>query len=232
MTAHHLSISGLGLAQKCAYSYRPDVPRGEDKAGARAIVGTIVHTLAEAHVAGRAHSEMDGFDPELVSEAIGIYGGPLRSFLNSKKWDACEIGLEYDATSDTAERCLRRGEPGYLNVPPMHLRGTLDLLSVKSVEAEIYDIKTGKHVDNYEQLYGQAVAVSRKYKVDTVRVAYLYARKTKCEPSAVEVLDRDSLDYQAGRITRLLKKLPIAEPVRGDWCWVCRSKADCPAWGV
>jgi hypothetical protein len=65
-----------------------------------------------------------------------------------------------------------------------------------------------------------------------VRVGYLYGRKTKCDPPELETLDADRLDHEAGRIARLLRKLPMAEPNPGDHCHFCEAKPGCKAYGA
>lgn len=230
MRAHRLTMSKTWLADLCAHGFRMDVPIVVRPPGRPAQVGSAFHSLAEAHVKGTAaHGQAD--DPTIVADALALYNGPVRGFLDSRPWTGCEIGLEYDSATDTAKACPRRGEPGYEDVAAMALRGTLDLVHVDGDEAWVVDLKTGKKENSQaSQLYAQAVAVSRFYGVSTVRVAFVYARKTKCDPPQWEALDADRLDEEAGRIARVLRKLPMAEPNRGDWCWRCDAREQCAAW--
>lgn len=115
----------------------------------------------------------------------------------------------------------------------MVLPGTLDLVLVSDGRARVYDVKTGRMPADREQLYAQASAVSRLYGVETVEVAYARALKTKLQADDVETLDADRLDEEAGRIARVLRKLPTAEPVPSDdACWRCSARGACPAFGA
>jgi len=221
-------MSKIDLAHLCQYGFRPDVERFPRAPGDAALIGTDFHALAEHHVKGTQ-------PPMVREEARRLYESPVKAFLDSVKWTACEIGLEYDAENDTARPCVRRGEPGYEDVGPMALRGTLDLVRVYTVDgvdvADVIDLKTGKK-DNCktDQLYAQAVAVSRSFGIRKLRIAFAYVRKTKFDPPVFEELDEDRLDEEAGRISRTLRRLPMAEPNRGDWCWRCDARPACPAW--
>jgi hypothetical protein len=223
-------MSKAALAFACSYGFRMDVPVVERPAGRPAQVGSCFHKLAECRVKGvnvAAHAD----DPSIVADALALYKSPIQAFLDSRPWTACEIGLEYDAASDTAIACPRRGDEGYESVEPMRLRGTLDLAHVDGDTADVVDLKTGQKQNSHaEQLYVQAVAVSRFYNVKKVRVAFAYARKTKFDAPVFEELDEDRLDYEADRIARVLRQLPMAEPNRGDHCWTCDARQQCPAW--
>lgn len=228
MKAHRLSMSRLSLAHKCSYSFRPDVPAPPRTAGRAAQLGSLVHTLAEAKVTGRSSAE--DVDADLLSEAMQIATGPLDQFLSSLPWTACEKGFRYDAANDVCVEGPRRGEPGYETIGSTSLPGTLDLIHVDGSRALVVDIKTGKPPKDSEQLYGQAVAVSRFYKLNEVRIQYARALKTKLDLLNDEVLDADRLDAEAGRISGLLRRLPTAAPNRGEHCWVCDARSWCPEW--
>lgn len=223
-------MSKAWLAHICSHGFRMDVPVVHRPPGRPAQVGSCFHTLAECHVKGRkveAHAD----DLTIVAEALTLYQGPIRGFLDSKPWTACELGLEYNAATDTSKPCPRRGEEGYEDVGPLSLRGTLDLVHVDGDVATVVDLKTGKKENSTpDQLYAQAVAVSRFYGVKRVRVGFAYVRKTKFDEPVYEELDEDRLDLEAGRIARTLRRLPMAEPVRGDWCWRCDAREQCSAW--
>lgn len=240
MTAHRLSMSRYPTALSCSYWARSDVACVERPSGREARIGTLVHKAAEEHVkrgstAATQHLEVERStghaDAAEVDVAKSVYLGPLSEYLDGQDWTACELGLRYDAATDAATAGPRRGEPGYDDVPAMVLPGTLDLVLVDGDRADVIDLKTGKKQHAHvEQLYAQAVAVSRHYRVRTVRVGFLFARKTKCVEPEWEALDEDRLDEEAGRIARTLRRLPLAEPVRGDWCWYCGARDACPAW--
>jgi hypothetical protein len=221
-------MSKLSLAHKCLYGFRGDVEVNPRPVGRAAQLGSLVHTLAEATVKGRSFAE--DVDATLLSEAMQIATGPLDDFLKSRKWTACEQGYRYDAANDVSVEGPRRGDPGYDDVGLRVLAGTIDLVSVDGTEALVVDVKTGKPPEDAEQLYGQAVAVARHYKLTQVRIQYARALKTKLDILNDEVLDTDRLDVEAGRIAGLLRRLPTAEPVRGDHCWKCDARSTCPEW--
>lgn len=236
MSSHRLSMSRMSLALACSYSFRPDAEVHERVVGRPARLGSAVHLLAECRVNSTALDYaaiglgLTEADVDIKREAESIADGPLQELLDKYPWTACEIGLRYDASRDRAAIGPRRGELGYGDVPTMTLPGTLDLVVVDGDRALVVDIKTGKVPQDSEQLYAQAVAVSRMYGANQVEIGYAMARKTKCEIAAKETLTADDLDAHAGRIAKLLRRLPMAEPVTGKYCWRCDARPACPAW--
>lgn len=233
MKAHHLSMSRAALAHACSWSFRADAPQHPRPSGAPARIGGGTHKCMDRYV---NHSEVltdiPGLAPEEAAEALAFFSAPVRSFLDSIPWTACEIGLRYDTRTDSTTLGPRRGEPNYDDIGPSIIPGTLDLVSVEPDCVTVVDLKTGKHVADKEQLYVQAVAAARHYDVPNARVAYVYARKTKCDPPEWEKLDADALDAHAGRLSRLMRRLPTVQPVAGDYCWKCDSRPSCPAFGA
>lgn len=233
MSAHHLSASKLALAHACSWSFRADSPQHPRPSGVAARVGTLVHKMMELYVkTGAAPDLLPNADPAELAEAKTLFSKPVRDFLDSTRWTACEIGLRYDAKTDTTKLGPRRGEPGYEDVGETEIPTTLDLTHFEDGLLSVVDLKSGKLVEDREQLYGQAVAAARYYGADRARVAYAYARKTKCDPPKWEMLDADALDMQAGRLSRLVRRLPVAAPVAGDYCWKCDARPACPAFGA
>ncbi len=224
-----LSMSRLGLAHKCGWGFRPDVTAPERPSGRAAQIGSIVHTLVEAVVNGGAVA--NDVDPTLLSEAKAIYDGPLSGFVEAGKWAVCEKGYRYDSDNDVCVDGPRRGEKGYEDHGERVLKGTVDLVAIEGCSGWVLDVKTGAPPKDPEQLYGQAVAVSRRFGLKTVRIGYARALKTKMELLNEEVLDADRLDYEAGRIRRLLRVLPESEPTPGDWCHWCNAWQVCPKGG-
>lgn len=223
-----LSMSKLGLAHRCAYGFRRDVPAEPRAPGRAAQLGSIVHALVEAAVNGG--SECADVDPTLLAEGKAIFEGPLTAFVASHDWTICERGYRYDAERDIAVDGPRRGESGYESVPSMVVPGTVDLVKIEKDAALVVDVKTGQPPKDSEQLYGQAVAISRRFGVSTVRVQYARSLKTKLDVLSDEVLDADRLDAEAGRIRRLLRTLPTSRPNRGEHCWICSARGVCPEW--
>lgn len=233
MKAHRLSMSRVALAMSCSWSFRADAPQHPRPSGAPARIGTITHRLMETYVKGGGLVPVCPPDvDDERKEAFAFFSAPVRAFLDSIPWTACEIGLRYDARTDSTTVGPRRGEPGYDEIGETVIPGTLDLVAVEPDLVTVVDLKTGKHIADREQLYAQAVAAARYYDVPSARVGYLYARKTKCDQPDWEKLDADTLDLHAGRLSRLVRRLPTAPPVAGDYCWKCDSRPSCPAFGA
>lgn len=229
--SRRLSMSRIGLAHECSYWARNDLEYSESPSGRAARIGSLVHLFAEALVTGR-NVKAENVDLEELAEARGIMTGPFRAWIEGRKWRSCEEGLRYDASADRAEVGPRRGEPRYDDHGPMVLKGTLDLVADnEDGSLDVIDIKTGqKQHTNVDQLYAQAVAASRRYGVTTVRVGFVFPRKTKCDAPEMETLDADRLDEEAGRIRRTLRLLPTSGPEPGKHCWKCPlGWTDCPA---
>ena len=228
---HYLSMSRLALAHLCSWSFREDAPQSPRPAGAEARVGSLVHKMAETFVKkGFAPEDFPNESPTTVAAARELFSAPLQRYLESVPWAACEIGLRYDARSDTTSQGPRRGDPGYEDVSATEIPGTLDLVASEPDLLTVVDLKSGKLVKDIEQLIGQGVAAARHYGAKRVRVGYLYARKTKCDEPSWTVLDEDALDEHAGRLSRLMRRLPMAEPNPGDHCWRCDARPSCPAY--
>jgi hypothetical protein len=222
-------MSKLGIAHSCAYGFRRDVPAEPRAPGRAAQIGSLVHALVEAAVTGSSMTE--DVDATLLAEAKEIFDGPLSEFVRSKKWTVCERGYRYDAENDVCVDGPRRGEAGYEDVPEMVLPGTVDLVIVDGCTGYVVDVKTGKPPTDSEQLHAQAVAISRRYGLSSVRVQYARALKTKLDLLNDEEFDADRLDHEAGRIRRVLRQLPMAEPNRSNaYCWRCDARGVCPEW--
>lgn len=221
-------MSKVGMAYLCGYGFREDVPSLPRLVGKAARIGSATHAIVDSVVNGTPFDDT-AHDPEDLAAAYAIYEGPLTAFVASRSWTVCEVGYRYDSQADTAERGPRRGEDGYDDVAPHVMHGTVDLVHVEGDEALCVDLKTGKPPEDAEQLYAQAVAISRAHGVKRVRVQYARALKTKLDILNDEVLDEDRLDAEAGRQARLLRMLPVSQPVPGEWCWKCDAWQSCPA---
>lgn len=220
----------MSLAYICSYGFRSDVEQYPRPSGREARIGTLVHSMAEAFVMGEPAP--DRGEPTELAAARELFSAPLQAYLGAQKWTNWEIGLRYNAETDTTERAPRRGEPGYDDVGAMVLPMTLDGVSLEGDCVTVLDLKSGKLVSDTEQLRAQAVAASRLYNAKRAKVGYLYARKTKCDEPVLTELDEDALDVEAGRIGTLLRRLPMTEPVPGDHCWRCDARPGCPAYGA
>lgn len=228
---NRLSMSKYPLSLICAYSFRPDIAVEERPPGEAARIGSLVHGMMEAHVTGR-HVEAVNPDPAELAKALRIFNGPLRAWLDSRKWDVCEVGLRYDSETDTTVDGPRRGEPGYDDHAASVMKGTLDLGRIEGDTGWTPDLKTGSQSNAHvEQVIAQGVAFARRYDLRRVFVGFVFAKVKSCgEPEWLE-MDADRIDYEAGRIRRHLRMLPESKPVSGDHCWRCDlGKAKCPAW--
>lgn len=230
MRAHRLTMSRMARAHACAFPFRMDVEQTPRPSGKEARIGSVTHGFVDALING---GEYVGEEDEAIrSTGKAIFDGPLSGWLSARTFTHCEIGLCYDAANDACEDGPRRDEPGYEEVGSMQLRGTLDLVRVEDDRIVLRDLKTGKPPTDREQLYAQAVAASRRWKKNIVEIGYVRALKTKVEELDVETLDADWLDEEAGRIARVLRRLPTAEPVVNDKCDWCDARGACPAYGA
>jgi hypothetical protein len=229
---HTLSMSKVSLAMLCSYGFRGDVPTAPRPSGRPARVGTAVHLLAEEWFHGRM---VPVIDTDIREDAHRIFD-QLVGWLEPrrKRIIAVEFGVRYDAARDSAVLGPKRGDAGYGDVAATVVPGTLDvLLRGEDGVLENVDVKTGKKEYAFrEQLYSQAVGVSRLYGENRLRVGFIYPRKTKCDEPEWEDLDEDRLDEEAGRIAKVMRRLPVAGPDRGDWCWRCDAREGCPAWQI
>jgi hypothetical protein len=239
--AHRASFSRL-LA--CLYWARPDVECPDDPPGPKARIGTLVHRLAEGHTGlGRSFSQ-EGVDLHELSEAMSIFHGPLKTWVEA--WSASpgehfvEFRVRYDAEADIVWPVPRRDEPGYLPPDVMQMTGELDFVTVLPTHIESIDLKTGQKANSLEsQLRGYAILAQRHWDRPLVKSAFLYARKTKVELTPWIEMDVDAIDAEAGALRRALRTLPQAEPIKGEHCWRCpmgpkrganAPRSTCPQW--
>lgn len=238
MTRHRLSLSRYWLALACSYWARPDLEWEEGPPGERARVGTGAHRFSE--LCGKSlpfdgDPVLEKMDPHELAEAKAIFEGPLRGWVEA--WRdasvpaAFELRVRYDARADVVREVPRRDEPGYTAPGPFEVTGELDFVHNHGDLVELVDLKTGspRHVHD-EQVISYGLLASRFYRVPRVRVAFLYARKTKLTQTEWIELDADMLDAEAGRLARTLRLLPTSEPRMGEHCVRCpMPRAQCPA---
>lgn len=228
-----LSASSVHAAMRCGFAFRPDVRTTSRPSGAAALFGEAVHAAVEAWLSQTEPSfeRLSEDDQRKARQHYDQATGWLRKFGRPPEY--VEQGLVYDVRRDIAAWGPRRGEDGYNTHQRGVLRGTLDMAWYDGVNgaAHVLDLKTGK-VENahVEQLQTLAVAVSRILPVTSVRVGFLFSRQTKViEPHWLD-MTRDDLDAWAGRLHRLMRLLPVAEPMPGDYCRWCEVNAgECPA---
>lgn len=234
-------MSRVSLATICGFPWSEAAPEWNERpVGKEARAGSVTHHLSDAHLKG-IEPDLSAYDPEAIAEGTAYFEGSLRGWLAKRHWTHSEIGIRYDAERDEARIVEGRGPNGYDDADDGHMvmRGTLDLVELWRDDHERLcidnvDIKTGQAKNAHvEQLYVQAVGVSRLFDPHMVRVGFVYPRKTKVIEPVWEELDRDRLDEEAGKIARTLRKLPTAEPVPGDHCFRCpMGRGLCPAYAT
>lgn len=244
--SHRLSLSKYGLALQCSCWARPDVRFEEKPVGKAARVGTLVHRLAELHAKRLpidGDPAFDAADPHEYAEALAIYRGPLSGWIDTwlardvtSRW--AELRLRYDTSTDSVREVPRRGEAGYSRPGPSEVTGELDFMTLLSGGVlEVIDLKTGspKFVDE-AQTVGYGVLGSRFAPgVTQVRVRYLFALKTKLHETDWITMDVDTLDAEAGRISKVLRLLPTAKATPPKDEEICKyrcpmGRGQCPEW--
>lgn len=235
MSAHTLSMSKVHLAVLCSHSFRGDVTITQRRPpGIEARRGTAAHALIEAWFHEQPAAE---YPEDIASDAKRFAASAIRWLEPQRERILqCEAGLRYDAEADRAVVGPRRGQPGYDDVGPMVLPGTLDLV-LRGVDGviEVLDVKTGKKDNAHnEQIVSQGLAVARLYGEKRVRVGFLFPRLTKCDDPEWIELGEDALDMHAGDMHALLSALATSEPKPGDGkhCFRCDYRGDCPAYSA
>lgn len=238
MSRHRLSLSRYWLALECSYWARADLQWEEQPSGRAGRVGTICHRFAE--LCGKTlpfdgDPVLEAADPHELAEAKAIFEGPLRGWV--EKWRdapipaAFELRLRYDTRIDDVHQAKRRDEEGYEPPGPSQVTGELDFVHNHVDSVDVVDLKTGSPRNVHdEQVITYGLLASRFYRVPKVRVAFLFARKTKLTQTDWIELDADTLDAEAGRLARTLRLLPDARPRLGDHCVRCpMPRSQCPA---
>jgi hypothetical protein len=223
-------MSKIDLALLCAYGFRKGVEVTERPSGIEARIGMAAHGLVEDWY---HEAPPRALEPDVADKATRI-AKQLIAWLEPRRDRIifCETGLRYDAENDRAAEGPKRGEPGYADVPPMVIPGTLDLaLRGEDGVLEVIDVKTGqkRYVHN-EQVDTQALALARKLRETTARVGFIYPRLTKCDDPELRTLDENDLDVHAGILHGLMRHLQVAKPEAGEWCWRCDARPGCPAY--
>lgn len=230
--------SSLPLLSRCQWWARPDVDAPPRPASADMRLGSAVHAAIEAIL----RDEAADLEPELdeLAEDAAPYVSTWREWwssapLGSGSWRA-EVAFAYDPTTDTARELGEVRGRAYPATTGSEIAGTVDAILVEreADRATVVDWKTGGDWDRLtadaadnKQLRGYALAASRAYGVETVRVAIV--RITDDEVTHT-VHEYDSLDLAAAadELRRQLAAIPTAHPVAGAWCKRCRAVAVCP----
>jgi hypothetical protein len=232
--SHRLSMSRIPLAYLCSYPFAPGRDWDERPPGKEARIGTHTHKRSECHLKGTKFDDSKG-DPTELAESQALFQGPLRGWLEARSWNASELGVRYDSANDKTVIGDGRSKSGYLDIDSWVLPGTIDLIEHDNGELRVWDLKTGQtRYAHPEQLHVQGLAAARLYGVDRVKVGFLFVRKTKLIEECVETMDANRLDEECGRVSRVLRRLHVAQPTPGDWCeFRCpMGRAKCPAWAT
>lgn len=240
MRSHRLSLSRL---LPCLYWARADVDCHDDPPGPKARIGTLTHGLSAEHSGLWQPFDRSKANPHELAEALSIFNGPLKGWIDA--WVASpgehfvEARIRYDADEDRVFHVPRRDEPGYSPPGAMQVTGELDFVTVTDDAIEVIDLKTGQKANSLEsQLRGYSILAQRKWRRPVVRSAFLYARKTKVEPTPWLSMDVDAIDAEAGKLRRSLRTLPTSEPTKGEHCYRCPMgprrgagrPSPCPEW--
>lgn len=238
MRRHRLSLSRYWLALKCSFWAREDLEWSEEPSGRAGRIGTGGHRYSE--LCGKrlpfdGDPVLDAMDPHEQAEAKAIFEGPLRGWVEA--WRdapvpaAFELRVRYETRRDVVREVPRRDEPDYTPPGPFEVTGELDFVHNHGDFVEVIDLKTGSPRNVHEeQIVSYGLLASRFYRVPRVRVAFLFARKTKLTQTPWVELDADTLDAEAGRLARTLRLLPEAKPRLGEHCVRCpMPRSQCPA---
>lgn len=238
MRSHRLSLSRYWLALECAWWARPDVDYLEPPVGTRARVGNVVHYASHAYASASTEDvPVDGeWTPHELAEGKALFR-PLKNWLDEWKSDNAmarisELRLRLDVETMQVHTAPRRNEPGYTRPGPTEVTGELDLLRDYGGWGRIEDVKSGKpRYVHDEQLRAYAVLARAFFGWERVEAAFVFTKKRSVEVTPYIVMSADDIDAEAGRLRRVLRTLPTAEPNPGEHCWSCDAKRAgvCPA---
>ena len=228
--------SSLPLLARCQWWARPDVDAPPRAASSEMLLGSAVHSAIEAELRGESFAG----DADLADE-VAPFLAAWREWwatapLGAGNWRS-EVAFAYDPTTDTARELGEVRARAYPETAPSEIAGTVDavLVDLRGDRAVVVDWKTGTDFERLtadaadnRQLRGYALAVSRAYGVETVRVAVV-----RIEPDGVThtFRDYDALDLAASadEVRRQIAAIPAAHPAPGMWCRRCRAVAVCPS---
>lgn len=231
--------SSLPLLARCQWWARPDVDAPARPATSDMQLGSAVHAAIESIL----RDEAAQLEPELdqLSEEAAPFVDVWREWwasspLGAGQWRA-EVAFAYDPATDTARELGEVRGRAYPATKPSEIAGTVDAVLLDGARdlAIVVDWKTGGDWDRLtadaadnRQLRGYALAASRAYGVETVRV--VVARISEEEVSTTS-RDYDALELAAAadELRRQLAAVPTAHPAPGLWCKRCRAVAVCPA---
>lgn len=231
--------SSLPLLARCQFWARPDVEAPPRPASSEMRLGSAVHAAIESIL----RDESAEIEPELdeLSEEAAPFVASWREWwsgapLGAGAWRP-EIAFAFDPFADTARELGAVRGRAYPATSPSEIAGTVDAILVEPElgRATVVDWKTGTDFERMTadaaenlQLRGYALAVSRTYGVETVRVAIVRIEEDSVSHTLAEY---DALDLAAAadEIRRQLAAIPTAHPAPGLHCRRCRAVAVCPS---
>lgn len=230
--------SSLPLLSRCQWWARPDVDAPARPASSEMRLGSAVHAAIESIL----RDEAADLEPELdeLSDDAAPFVSSWREWwqaapLGAGAWRA-EVAFAYDPATDTARELGEVRGRAYPATSPSEIAGTVDAILVEpeAGRATVVDWKTGTDFERMTadaadnlQLRGYALAVSRTYGVETVRVAIVRIEEDEVS-STVHEYDALDLAAAADELRRQLAAIPTAHPRPGAWCKRCRAVAVCP----
>jgi hypothetical protein len=225
--AHRLSASGVHLAVHCAHPFRHDVEVPPDKPGPAAKKGTAVHSAIESYLTDGVYPGTE--DPSFTLFSVWLDWwdrSPVSRFAHLS-----EVPLILDVERRRVRQLPRTSHRDYGDVEHTEIPMTLDLAAVSPDRAIVFDWKTGKVGDASAQLITNALAWSIHSKRGTARAQAIYLTETGVIEGEVYQLDALDLDAHLVTLRRILRALPTAEPVAGEWCSAgyCPLRSKCGA---
>jgi hypothetical protein len=146
-----------------------------------------------------------------------------------------EVGLVYDAATDTARELPKGEHRAYGELLPSEIPMTLDLLHVDGSAGYVADLKGSSfgghaHVSEHAQLATNALAVARAFMLDEVHVYLLNMDAGTITPHE-HVYDAAGLDGIAAQQVARLARIPDSTPQPGAHCadLYCPALTVCPA---
>lgn len=232
-----LTASKCQLALNCAYWLRTDVPLAYEPAGPAAEEGTALHAMIEACLRDQPAPSLESFSAE-ARERIQRKWAAWKEWARDQKRDNWEpeVAFRYSPVGDEASRLTQTSHRDYSGAKPGDVAMQVDVASFDEdavgTYAEAIDWKSGRRQavsEDNAQLGVAALALSRCYGVDRVRVRLVY-----CGEDAVDVdeawLESFDLDMLRHKLRRVLET-EQAEPTPGAHCvdmW-CPARTTCPA---
>lgn len=227
----HLSISGLGLLERCGEAYRRRYLEGEKiPPGIAAVVGTAVHEVAAQNLEKKVATGELLLDEELMDLAVDVFAGKWdQGVLLSGEEQSRGLAKTKGQAKDKAVRVSRahhellapqlNPKPGRIewgfrlptDISGYDLVGFIDLVEETPDGVVVRDLKTSAKApaagaaDMTEQLTMYSMAVDRIDGVKPLGVAldFLVTRKPKA----------DGVIRQPELITRWSKRGPVDEEI-------------------